>query len=126
MTKINSEYFMACEAPKVFAIRKIKTQFTNKNTHIYAQTYYRSMQRRRKLFFIERLKYEVIFKFRVFEMPFLGLSGSFSKSLVMSLGALFLGKGMTSAFFLKIEGSNRRSQQVRIIRLLEPTAFLAR
>ena len=39
----NSEYFMAYEATKVFAIRKMKTQFSNKNTHIYAQTYYRSM-----------------------------------------------------------------------------------
>ena len=30
----NSEYFMAYEATKVFAIRKMKTRFTNKNTHI--------------------------------------------------------------------------------------------
>jgi hypothetical protein len=29
-----SEYFMTYEAMKVFAIRKMKTQFTNKNTHI--------------------------------------------------------------------------------------------
>jgi hypothetical protein len=29
-----SEYFMTYEATKVFAIRKMKTQFTNKNTHI--------------------------------------------------------------------------------------------
>jgi hypothetical protein len=28
-----SEYFMAYEATKVFAIRKMKMQFTNKNTH---------------------------------------------------------------------------------------------
>ena len=34
MTKKISEYFMAYEATKVFAIRKMKTQFTNKNTHI--------------------------------------------------------------------------------------------
>jgi hypothetical protein len=30
----NSEYFKAYEAAKVFAIWKMKTQFTNKNTHI--------------------------------------------------------------------------------------------
>jgi hypothetical protein len=30
----NSEYFTAYEATKVFAIRKMMTQFTNKNTHI--------------------------------------------------------------------------------------------
>jgi hypothetical protein len=29
-----SEYFMVYEATKVFAIRKMKTQFTNKITHI--------------------------------------------------------------------------------------------
>jgi hypothetical protein len=34
MKKKISEYFMAYEATKVFAIRKMKTQFTNKNTHI--------------------------------------------------------------------------------------------
>jgi hypothetical protein len=33
MTKKISEYFMAYEATKVFAIRKMKMQFTNKNTH---------------------------------------------------------------------------------------------
>jgi hypothetical protein len=54
--KTISEYFMAYEATKVFAIRKMKMQFTNKNTHrhiVYAKTYYRSMQCRRKLFFGE-------------------------------------------------------------------------
>ena len=34
MTKKISEYFTAYEATKVFAIRKMMTQFTNKNTHI--------------------------------------------------------------------------------------------
>jgi hypothetical protein len=34
MTKKMSEYFMAYEATKVFAIRKMETQFTNTNTHI--------------------------------------------------------------------------------------------
>ena len=34
MTKEISEYFMTYEATKVFAIWKMKTQFTNKNTHI--------------------------------------------------------------------------------------------
>ena len=32
MTKKISKYFMAYEATKVFAIRKMKMQFTNKNT----------------------------------------------------------------------------------------------
>jgi uncharacterized membrane protein YgcG len=50
MTKNISEYFMAYEATKVFAIRKMKTQFTKKIRIFYAQTYYRSMQCRRKLF----------------------------------------------------------------------------
>ena len=39
MTKKNSEYFMAYEATKVFAIRNMKTQFTNKNTHILRTDY---------------------------------------------------------------------------------------
>ena len=34
MTEKISEYFMAYEATKMFAIRKMKTQFTNKNTHV--------------------------------------------------------------------------------------------
>ena len=34
MTKTFSEDFMACEAAKVFAIPKMKTIFTNKNTLI--------------------------------------------------------------------------------------------
>jgi hypothetical protein len=33
MTKKITEYFMAYEATKVFAIRKMKMQFTYKNTH---------------------------------------------------------------------------------------------
>ena len=42
---------MTYESTKMFAIRKMKTQFTNKNTHvIYAQTYYRSMRCCRRLF----------------------------------------------------------------------------
>jgi hypothetical protein len=32
--KTFSEYFIAYEATKVFSIRKMKTQLTNKNTHI--------------------------------------------------------------------------------------------
>jgi hypothetical protein len=52
MTKKISEYFKEYEAAKVLAIRKMKTQFTNKNTDIYAQAYYISMQCRRKLFLI--------------------------------------------------------------------------
>jgi hypothetical protein len=34
MTKKISEYFKAYEATNVFSIWKMKTQFTNKNTHI--------------------------------------------------------------------------------------------
>jgi hypothetical protein len=34
MTKKISEYLMTYEATKMFAIRKMKTQFTNKNTDI--------------------------------------------------------------------------------------------
>ena len=51
MMKNISEYFMAYEARKVFAIRKMKTQFTNKNTHIL-RTNILQKQCRRKLFFI--------------------------------------------------------------------------
>ena len=51
MTKKISENFMAYEATKVFAIRKMKMQFTNKNTHILPTDI---LQKRfgRKLFFI--------------------------------------------------------------------------
>jgi hypothetical protein len=57
MSKEISEYSMAYEAKKVFSIRKMKTQFTNRNTLIfYAQAYYRSMQCRRKLFLIGGLR----------------------------------------------------------------------
>ena len=73
-----SEYFMAFEATKVFAIWKMMTQFI-----FYAQTYYRSKQCRRKPFLIgggggesEGLRPEEIFKFRVSERPFPGLWGS--------------------------------------------------
>jgi hypothetical protein len=82
MTKKMSEYFMAYEAAKVFVIWKMKTQFTKKIRIFYAQTYYRSMQCRRKLFFIgggeiEGRRPEEIFKIRVSEMPFPGLWGKF-------------------------------------------------
>jgi hypothetical protein len=53
MTKKNSEYFMAYEATKVFAIRKMKTQFTNKNTHIL-RTDILQKQCRRKLLLLGR------------------------------------------------------------------------
>jgi hypothetical protein len=55
MTKKISEYFMAYEETKVFAIRKMKTQFTNKNTHIL-RTDILQKQCRRKLLFIGGLK----------------------------------------------------------------------
>jgi hypothetical protein len=70
---------MAYEATKVFTIRNMETQFTNTNTHIYAQTYYSSMQCHRKLNLIrlgaknEGRRPEEIFKFGVSEMPFPGL-----------------------------------------------------
>ena len=54
---------IAYEATKVFAIRKMKTQFTKKNTHILRTDILRSLQCRKKLFF------------RVSEMPFPGLWG---------------------------------------------------
>jgi hypothetical protein len=44
------------EATKAFAIRKMKTQFTNKIRIFYAQTYYKSIQCRRKLFLIGELE----------------------------------------------------------------------
>jgi hypothetical protein len=55
MTKNISEYFMAYEATKVFAIQRMKTQFTNKNTHILS-TDILQKQCRKKLFLIEELK----------------------------------------------------------------------
>ena len=51
MTKIISEYIMAYSATKVFAIRRMKTQFTNKNTHIL-RTDILQKQRGRELLFI--------------------------------------------------------------------------
>ena len=57
MTKKISEYFMAYEATKVFTLRKMKRQFTNKNTHILrTDIYYRSMQCCRNLFLIGKLR----------------------------------------------------------------------
>ena len=54
---------------------------------VYAKTYYRSMQYRRKLFFIgggnEGRRPEEIFKFRFSEMPFPGLCGSFDRILMV-------------------------------------------
>jgi hypothetical protein len=51
----------------------------------YAQTYYRSMQCRRKLFLIGQLRRtpKEIFKFRVSEMPFPRLWGSFDRILMV-------------------------------------------
>jgi hypothetical protein len=78
MTKIISEYIMAYEATKVFAIRKMKTQFTNKNTHIL-RTDILQKQSGRELCLLgaenEGWRPEEIFKFRVSEMPFPGLWG---------------------------------------------------
>jgi hypothetical protein len=57
MTKTSSEYFMAYEATKVFAIRKMKTQFTNKNTHILRiDILHKHAVSYRKLFLIGGLK----------------------------------------------------------------------
>ena len=81
MTKKISEYIMAYEATKVFAIRKMKTQFTNKNTHIL-RTDILQKQCGRELFKFLNLKLE-IFKFRVSEMPFPGLWGSFERMLMV-------------------------------------------
>jgi hypothetical protein len=47
-----SEYFMTCEATNVFAIRKMKTLFTIKNTHVLRIDVLQSLQCRRELFFI--------------------------------------------------------------------------
>ena len=66
MTKKISEYFMAYKATKLRIF--------------YAQRYYRSMHCRRKFSFIVELK---IFKFRVSEMPFPGLWGSFDRILMV-------------------------------------------
>ena len=66
----------------MFAIRKMKTQFTNKNTHIL-RTDILQKQCGRELLFIgaenEGRRPEEIFKFRVSEMPFPGLWGSFDR-----------------------------------------------
>jgi hypothetical protein len=90
MTKKISEYFMAYEARKVFAIRKMKTQFTNKNRHILRtdilqkQTEACGAVERSFLLGggggaaeIEGQRPEEIFKFRVSELPFPGLWGNF-------------------------------------------------
>ena len=83
MMKKISEYFMAYEATKVFAIGKMMTQFTNKNTHILRTDI---LQKRAvgSSFLLggggavnEGRRPEEIFKFRVSEMPFPGLWGKF-------------------------------------------------
>jgi hypothetical protein len=71
-TQKNSEYFMAYEATKVFAIRKMKMQFTNKNTSLLLLG--AGNEGRRP---------EEIFKFRFSEMPFPGLWGSFDRILMV-------------------------------------------
>jgi hypothetical protein len=91
MTKKMSEYFMAYEATKVFAIHKMKTQFTNKNIRIrifYAQTYYRSMQCRRKLFLIGGLRARAegpkkFLNLESLKCHFLDFGGSFDRILMV-------------------------------------------
>jgi hypothetical protein len=70
------------EATKVFAIRKMKKQFINKNTHILRTDVFQkhAVQEHAVLFFYWRAENESrmpeeIFKFRVSEMPFPGLWG---------------------------------------------------
>ena len=72
MTNKISEYFMAYEAMKVFANRKMKMQFTNKNTHSLGKDI---LQKGRRL--------EEILKFGFSEMPFPGLWGSFDRILMV-------------------------------------------
>ena len=88
---------MAYEATKVFAIRKMKIQFTNKNTHIL-RTDILQKQCRGKLLFIwggggggenESRRPEEIFKFKVSEMPFPGLWGSFDRILMVRKKAFY-------------------------------------
>jgi hypothetical protein len=66
------------------AIRKMNTQFTNKNTHIF-RTDILQKQCGRELLFIggRKRRAEEIFKFRVSEMPFPGLWGSFDWMLMV-------------------------------------------
>ena len=75
----------------MFAIRKMKTQFTNKNTHIL-HTDILQKQCGRELLFIggrkrgpenEGQRPDEIFKFRVSEMPSPGLWGSFDRMLMV-------------------------------------------
>ena len=57
MAKKISEYFMAYEVTKVFAIRKMKMQFTNKNTHsLRKDILQKHAVPYRKLFFIGGLE----------------------------------------------------------------------
>ena len=70
----------------MFAIRKMKTQFTNKNTHILRTEYYRSSAVGSFCLLgaeNEGRRPEEIFKFRVSEMPFPGLWGSFDRMLMV-------------------------------------------
>jgi hypothetical protein len=82
MTKNIFEYFMAYEPTKVFAIRKMKTQFTNKNTHILRTDILQKYAVPSEALFEwgaenEGQRREEILKFRVSEMPFPGLWGKF-------------------------------------------------
>jgi hypothetical protein len=72
---------MAYEATKVFAIRKMKTQFTNKNTHILRQTYYRSVQFCRKFLNLESLK-----------CHFVDFEGSFDRILMVRIHSFSMSK----------------------------------
>ena len=80
---------MAYEATKVFAIRKMKMQFTNKNTHSLRK----DILQKHAVPYIgssfllgagnEGQRPEEIFKFRFSEMPFPGLWGSFDRILMV-------------------------------------------
>ena len=86
MTKKVSEYFMACEATKVFAIRKMKMLFKNKNTHSLRTDILQKHAVRLEAPFYwgaeneGRRPAEI---FRVSEMPFPGLWGSFDAILMV-------------------------------------------
>jgi hypothetical protein len=79
---------MAYEATKAFAIRKMKTQFTNKNTHILCTDILQKHTVPLEALFYwgagnEGRRPEEIFKFRVSEMPFPGLWESFDSILMV-------------------------------------------
>ena len=78
---------MAYEATKVFAIRKMKMQFTNKNTHSLRKDTTEACSAVGSSFLLgagnEGRRLEEIFKFRFAEMPFPGLWGSFDRILMV-------------------------------------------